>query len=1225
MLPDVRGAGMGARLAVAAALCAGLIATGMQTRAAQAGTIQPNSLRDNALQANIMQSVATQTETMQLQLEYPESSLGLTESNGFTHLGFEGCELSGRVGAPALPFRSEQIVLPEGMEARGVEVVSISSIRIPCGEIAPAQPPAILGPVGISLPEPEQVPADPAIYEGTDLFPLELARFRGTGHFGDLNIAACEIHPVQYDPASKEIILHTHITLTLEMETDPDWQSAEERPREMARITRQMARAHMHGAEGLPDAWGEGHATPLDPDQYQYVIVTVEEQLAPYETYAAWKRAKGVPATVVTTDWIDGAYAGRDLAEKVRNFIIAATEEWGTSYVLIGGDQHIVPCRVAWAFDCEAGFYPDENDLYTDLYYSDLDGSWDENGNDIFGEVDDNVDLYPDILVGRAPSDDLADANAMINKFLTYERTPPSGHMMDAFFFAEILWSNPYTDSGIGKDMIADRHFSPAYEPIERQYQSLGNESPASVISYLNTGPHLANHGGHASYSLMGCGTGYIDRGDVDGLINGPNYFVLFSIGCWAGAVDYGCIGEHFLENANGGAIAFVGNSRYGWGSPGNPGWGYSETFDSDFYGAILTEGLTQYGAAVAWPKVLRVPYAQDGNVYRWHEYQVNLFGDPEMVCHTADISTMTLDGPTSIPIGSTCFTATVSDPSGPVSGARLCLAGGDVYQVGFSDQTGQVIFEMDLADPQALTLTTTAANHPYAELAIMATGHDPFLTVTSWAIDDDATPPSAGNGDGEIGAGETIELFVTVHNYGGEACSGVTATLSASNPHVSLISDMASYGTVPSGGEATNATPFVFQVQPSCPDDETILFTVLFTDNGSGSWPSTLPLTVVAPGPRVHHYTAVEVIGNGNGIIEPGETVALTVYVRNEGSGNVSPMSASLTTNDANLTVTQGSASTNSSLASGAMAALGPPFEVRVESWCPATTYGALDIAFTHDEGNDVDAFLIAIGEPGFEDDMESGAGGWTHFGTNDQWHLSDYRQHSGTYSWYCGSPSHQYANNTDATLMSPELVAPEAAELSFWCYYDVTIYGVDGLFVDILQDGDWETIDYLGSGGALDSTLFVCDWAEHVYELQDLTPGSTTQVRFRFVTDGSDTAEGFYIDDLAIRSPATSQIGDPRTHVEFALSPAAPNPVVGAARWHLSLPKARCVTARIYDPAGRLVSTLVNSFLEAGSHEFSWDGKAANGRATPGGIYFLHLRAGQSQTVRKLVRLQH
>jgi hypothetical protein len=723
----------------------------------------------------------------------------------------------------------------------------------------------------------------------------------------------------------------------------------------------------------------------------------------------------------------------------------------------------------------------------------------------------------------------------------------------------------------------------------------------------------------------MGCGDGSINLYDALGLTNGPRYFVLYSIGCWSAAFDYECIGEYFEINGYGGTIAFVGNSRYGWGSPGNPGWGYSETFDSDFYGAILSEGLTRFGEAVAWPKILRIPYSQDENVYRWHEYQVNLLGDPEMICHTGEITAMNLDTPTTIPTGSVQFTATLSDGDGPVPGARLCLAGGDIYAVGITNDFGQVTFALDLATSQELTLTATAANHPFATSTIYASGQEPFLSVVDRVIEDDSVPPSAGNGDGEIGAGEVIELFATVHNYGGLPGSGVVGTLTCTEPDVEVLVDTASYGTVPAGGEETNATAFVFQVAHGCPPG-TIPLHLSLRDDAENRWEEVIPLAVVRPGPRFHFYSASELAGDGDGIVEPGETVAVTVVLRNEGDGDAGVISAELTTSDSNLTVLQEAASTGAGIEPGETGVLAPPFEVLIDNGCAEPAYCALDLKLAHDEGSDADSFLLAIGQPGLADDMESGENDWTHSGTNDLWRLSGYRQHSGATSWYCGTELHRYLNNMNTSLTSSAFVVPENAELSFWCYFDVTIYGVDGLFIEIWDSEGWRTIDYLGSGGALDdSLLFTIDWAEHRHDLSGLTPGALAQVRFRFASDDSDVAEGFYIDDVVIGSPSAAAIELPLFAGTIALSPARPNPATGDARWRLSLPHPAQVSAVVYDAGGRSVREILNENVAAGDHQIRWDGRTRSGSVAPTGIYFLRVQSGSEAAARRVIFLRN
>jgi hypothetical protein len=1172
-------------------------------------------------------TTGTHADEFAVTVTFNQSDLGMNQQKDFVDVTLPGCELLTQVGAPALPVFAEQIVLPDGVTAIGANVISLSSVRIPCGMIRPAQKPAIIGFPGADLPEPKISLPDPKVYEGKEVYPKSLGIFRGTGRMGDLNIASCEIRPVQYDPSTQEIILHTELSIELTLAPDPDTPVNTKRRSSFSELSRKMANKKMRNFQDLSSPWSPGYARNLDPANYEYVIVTVTAQESAYQTYADWKTAKGVPATVVTTTWIDANYSGRDIQEKIRNFIIDAKDTWGISYVLIGGDDHIVPSRVAWAFECEAGFDPDEDNIRADLYYSDLDGTWDENGNSIFGEIADNVDLYPDVMVGRAPTDDLSDANAVVNKFMTYEKNPPADYATEAFFFAEVLWSNPYTDSGILKDMIDDLHFDSRYEPIEKQYESMMNETPTSVLNYLNTGPHLTNHAGHAWYSSMGCGTGYIYRGDVDALTNGPNYFVLYSIGCWSAAFDYNCMAEHFATNPNGGTIAYVGNSRYGWGSPGHPGWGYSETFDADFYGAILSEGLTQFGAAVAWPKILRIPYSQDENVYRCHLYQVNLLGDPEMACHTEDITALQLDAPTPIPDSVSTFTATVTDANGPVEGARLCLSGTGVYMVGSTDASGQVVFDLSIDGPLLLTLTATAPSHIYTEQHITVQGGNTLLAVESLSIDDDSIPPSNGTGDGEIGAGETVELSVTVHNFGDADCHGVAGTVSSSDPRVTITDSLASFGTLTAGNDAVCSDPFVLSLDPGCAPGDVVMLSLELEDDSSNVWTEPLPIRVLAPSPMLHHYYAVELTGDGDGVPEPGETISVTARITNDGIGSLDFMSATLTTSDPNFTVLSGSASADSVVMPDGMTALSPPYQVEIDPSCPDTSFGVFLLTYSHDEGSEIDTLYLAVGEPGFADDVETGEGGWSHYGTGDMWHVSSYRCHSGSDSWYCGDPgTHLYGNNMDSRLVSPYFVTPTDPVLSFWSYFDVTIYGVDGMHIDYWVDGDWETLDYIGSGGALDPTLFVCGWAEHSHELEKLEPGDLSRVRFRVVTDGSDRDEGFFVDDISIRSTTPTQVetGDTRVAgTALQLSPAWPNPARSATAWCLSLPRSGDVDAKIFDVRGRLVKDLKPGRIDAGDHLLEWDGRGVSGESASSGIYFLKIHANGAGAVRKVVKL--
>ena len=65
------------------------------------------------------------------------------------------------------------------------------------------------------------------------------------------------------------------------------------------------------------------------------------------------------------------------------------------------GDVDVVPARGFYCYAVSGEGYEDYN-IPADLYYSALDGNFDANNNNIFGEaLHDSCDLLPEIAVGR--------------------------------------------------------------------------------------------------------------------------------------------------------------------------------------------------------------------------------------------------------------------------------------------------------------------------------------------------------------------------------------------------------------------------------------------------------------------------------------------------------------------------------------------------------------------------------------------------------------------------------------------------------------------------------------------------------------------------------------------------------------------------------------------------------------------------------------------------------
>jgi hypothetical protein len=71
-------------------------------------------------------------------------------------------------------------------------------------------------------------------------------------------------------------------------------------------------------------------------------------------------------------------------------------------------------------------------------------------------------------------------------------------------------------------------------------------------------------------------------------------------------------------------------------------------------------------------------------------------------------------------------------------------------------------------------------------------------------------------------------------------------------------------------------------------------------------------------------------------------------------------------------------------------------------------------------------------------------------------------------------------------------------------------------------------------------------------------------------------------------------------------------PNPFNPATKIVFRLERDAQASLRIYDVHGRLVRTLVDSYLAAGQREVQWDGRDDHGRALASGTYFMRLEGG-------------
>ena len=173
---------------------------------------------------------------------------------------------------------------------------------------------------------------------------------------------------------------------------------------------------------------------PLIFDEYDMVIITKLEYLEIIQPLINHKNSIGILTYAYSTDQMYNEFEGRDNPEKIKYFIKNAIETYNISYVLLIGDHLDIPSRYTHVFFDEPFDYPtpDEWIFTSDFYYSDIynnEGSfsnWDTNDNNVFAEYHwngntDNIDLNPDVYVGRLACINQLQVETCVNKIINYE------------------------------------------------------------------------------------------------------------------------------------------------------------------------------------------------------------------------------------------------------------------------------------------------------------------------------------------------------------------------------------------------------------------------------------------------------------------------------------------------------------------------------------------------------------------------------------------------------------------------------------------------------------------------------------------------------------------------------------------------------------------------------------------------------------------------------------
>jgi hypothetical protein len=572
-------------------------------------------------------------------------------SKGYYQVTFPGTLNTANPGDPMIPYQSVSLLLPPGMEATSMTITGKDMIQLPGTYLLYPQQhvaPLSVGPGGEFI-------RNDAIYQSDQAYPVNPMGNLTTEFLNGYGIALGTFTPVIWHPENQSIAYYEQVTVTIEYAPSAKAEKAQENLVSGTAFY-QRVRSMIDNRDFLEN-YPVKAALKSSSDM---VIITKQAWVNGFQPLVDFYTGHGIACEVVSTETIDGTMSGADMQEKIRNYIIETYQTNGTGFVLLGGDSEIIPIRGFYCQVQSSSIYEDDN-IPADLYYSALDGTWDDNDNGLWGEPEED-DLLPEVAVARFPFSNASELSNMINKTIIYQDNPIESELARPYMVGEHMYDDPLSFGSDYLELLIGDHNDNGYfthgipeenNDILRLYDTLislptnyFHWNVPTLLNQINQGRSIIHHAGH-------CNVNYMMRlfnsditnqnfSEVNGVDH--NYQIMYTHGCLCGAFDDNCIAEKCVTIENF-LVAGVFNSRYGWFNEGQTE-GPSAHLHREFVSALYhdTTQINKIGETHMQSKIMTAPWVTapgqwEPGALRWCFYCSNVFGDPIMQIWTEDSS----------------------------------------------------------------------------------------------------------------------------------------------------------------------------------------------------------------------------------------------------------------------------------------------------------------------------------------------------------------------------------------------------------------------------------------------------------------------------------------------------------------------------------------------------------------------------------------------------------
>ncbi|OFX56843.1 MAG: hypothetical protein A2W84_11305 [Bacteroidetes bacterium GWC2_40_13] len=858
-----------------------------------------------------------------------------TPQGVYNQMAIPGTYRSGKTGEPQLVSSQKLIVIPKGAQVKlFVKSFQEGEYKLENftskSKLIPYQPSYAKD---IPVEAQEWVISEKA-YQKNSFTKKPIAEIEVLGILRGMQVARITVNPVAYNPVSHKIKCYNNIQVEVKVSGTKTW--SEPLP----------ASSYSPYFANIYTALNVTSAYPDHPDlvnhPVRYLIVSPPQFVNSLQSFITWKTQKGFDVVLGNTSTIGSSPA------QIRSWIqtqYADTLDGKSvpSFLILVGDIAQVPASQTGIRTARA----------TDLYYASVDG-----------------DMFPDMYYGRLPAQDTVQLLAMVAKILLYEKY----QFTDDSFLDQatlIAGADPIWNPRVAQPTV--KYGTENYFNAIQGYSVVNSYLNSYTDCYTNEKVSVGFINYTAHCSQISWANPVLTADNVSSFINHGKYPLAVGNCCTSGDFSIGtCIGEAWVRNPSGGAIAYLGSvpDTYWWEDfywavgAHDPVYNSYPTvegsslgmFDAPFSSDYVTTGALLFSGNLAVTEAHNQGYTSDvDSKYYWEAY--HCLGDPSLIPYFRKGRIQTVVHPPRLESGVGEFiveamegsTVTLSTKSGMLATAQVSGLGSTT-----------LFFDTQFEGDSVHLVVTKPSHQPYIIDVPVTVSDKAYLALKSFLVDDEM-----GNNNGLADFNESMFLNLTVENIGAATSEFIEVNIQTENPLiVSYNGTIFSHDSLGIGSVFSLNKVIEIRITDSVPDQTEVWFNVQLSDSFPGLprryYNYQRPLLINAPVLKlIPNLIVDDFYGNGNNLADAGESLTLSVSFTNAGHAMVSStiQMQSLFGNSVS-TIDPGSFYFNQILPGDTLTA---SFDIAVLN--TTATCDSLQVALTNGIYLDQNIFLLSIG----------------------------------------------------------------------------------------------------------------------------------------------------------------------------------------------------------------------------------------------------------------------